>query len=396
MKILLRVAGGVAVVLLFVTANLPAQTRDAWVEGVVKNSAGAALPQAKVTLKDANGNAVVSVLTNDRGIYRMPLVNGGVYEVERAGYLSATKRNVKTAERTSVRLDFVLKPAPQAQLHGGLGAVSFYEGPKFEPGQLKDPSAGGGYSDAASVEESQMVRQYLTPGGPGSAHTGEAPGTGTNVSEKGFEASGAALLAQRDYARATPLYRNAVSRYPRSARLQTGLGVSLYGQGQFPAAVKALCAAAHLAPDDPSVYLLLAEAVQLTPRPGAESSALLKGFATAHPLVAAGRYAYALDLWRSFRLDHDGAALAQARSELERAVALDPALVAAHLQLGIVYDEEKLTSRAMEEYREAVRLNPDLATAHYRLAQDDERAGAKQEAAAELEIYERLRKKQNK
>lgn len=393
---LLRIIGATAGILLFASVMLYAQSPASSVEGEVRNTAGIAIAGAKIILKDGSGRALASTFTNTHGLFRLPLTNGGPYEleVERAGYSNAIKTNINAASVTSARLTFVLKSAPQAEPRGGLGAISFYQGPEFKPGTLKDPSAGGGYSDQALTEENQMIGQYLAPAG--TALSKERPDEKAKSSEEGFETLGAALLAQRDYARATPLYRQAVNRFPHSSRLQTGLGVALYGQGQYPAAVEALCAAAHLAPDDPSIYLLLSEAMQLTPHPNLEAAQLVKNFADGHPQVAVGHYAYALNLWRSFRLDHGSSPLAEAQTELEKAVSLDPSLTAAHLQLGMVYDEQKLTTRAIEQYRAAVRLNPNLAAAHYRLAEDDERSGAKRDAASEFEIYERLRKKLNK
>lgn len=385
------------VVVLCGTVMLPAQTSSSFAEGVVTNTQGIAIAQAQVTLKDARGKVLAATVTDDRGRFRLPLSNsnGGAYEIEieRAGY-GAARTPVKAISGSNLQVKVVLKVAPQAESSSGpsgqanLGAVSFYEGPKFESGQLKDPSAGGGYSDQASVEENQMIGQYLAPVAPATAG-----GAAASSEEKSLESAGAAMLARRDYPHATPFYRNAVSRYPRSARLQSGLGISLYGQGRYPAAVEALSASARLAPDNPSTFLLLSEAIQLTPQPDAKAARLLKDFAATHSNIALGHYAYALSLWRSFRLTRGEAPLAEARAELGKAVSLDPALTAAHFQLGLVYDEQKLPSRAMEEYRAAIRLNPRLASAHYRLAQDEERSGAKQDAAAELQIYQRLRAK---
>lgn len=392
-RLLLALLGiaGLAAAFLCGAAMLSAQTSGSFAVGVVTSTQGVAIAQAKVMLKVASGKALASALTDDRGRFRLPLVNAnsGAYEieVERAGYAVA-RTPIKPVSGSNLQINIVLKTAPQTGSPANLGAVSFYEGPKFESGQLKDPSAGGGYSDQASVEENQMIGQYLAPATPATAG-----GPTADSEEKSLESAGAAILARRDYAHATPFYRNAVSRFPHSARLQSGLGISLYGQGRYPAAVEALCASAALSPNDPSTFLLLSEAIQLTPQPDAKAARLLENFAAAHSQIAVGHYAYALSLWRSFRLTHGEAPLAEARTELEKAVSLDPALTAAHLQLGLVYDEEKLQDRAVQEYRAAIHLNPGLAAAHYRLAQDEERSGAKQDAAAELEIYQRLRAK---
>ena len=90
-------------------------------------------------------------------------------------------------------------------------------------------------------------------------------------------------------------------------------------------------------------------------------------------------------------MDHHPEALVGARLEFERAVELDPNDADAHLQLGMVYDEQKLPDRAVSEYRTAIQVNPRLAAAHYRLAQDYERLGKKDKAEAEFAQYEQLR-----
>lgn len=70
---------------------------------------------------------------------------------------------------------------------------------------------------------------------------------------------------------------------------------------------------------------------------------------------------------------------------------LDPNDAVSHLQLGMIFDERKLTLRAVLEYQSAIRLDPALAVAHYRLAQDYQRLGKKEEAATEFAEYEKLR-----
>lgn len=394
-----------AVVLLFLTATLIAQPQHPVLEGVVKSTSGTTLSNATVTLDDQDERSILSVLTNASGQYQIAAAKEGVYSVKVhcSGYQDALRVGLVFKGNQRLKLNFVLKPEMSPHLHpaaqSSLGEVTFYKGAEFKSGSLKDPSAGGGYSDAASVEGSQMVKQYLSPGQPPpalNAGHGKPNLTETTLSEARWEHSGAALLSRRDFARAVPMYRKALLQYPRSARLEMGLGISLYGQGEYAAAVQSLSAAARLSPDDSSSCRLLSEAMQYTSSPDPEAMRILRRFAKVHPRNAIGHYAYAMGLWKTFAAGREARSLAHAQSELEEATSLDPQLAAAHFQLGLVYDRKKQTSLAIREYQATARLKPDLAMAHYRLALDYDRSGAREKAVAEDEIFEKLHQRGGK
>lgn len=387
---LLRRAACAAAALLIASAALFAQTAPSRITGRVTSAAGIALAGAKISLKDASGKTLASSLTDQQGQYSLPLLDGSStwLEAECAGYQAAVQTQIQASGGAAAQVNFRLKPSAGGA-STSLGAVSFYETPAFQTGRLTDPSAGGGYSDQASSVEGKMIGQYLAP-----EHTSPPPSAlsgGALPDEQALEREGSVLLRSHNYTRATPFYREAGSRYPRSARLAAGLGISLYGQGQYSAAVDSLCRAARLGPEEASTYVFLAEAVQLMPQSNADAERLVKSFADQHPRNAGGHYAYALTLWRNFRLKRDGASLAAAEAELKSAVQLDPSLALAHFQLGLVYDQERSTGRAIQEYRAAERIDPNFTGVHYRLAQDEERAGAKEEAEEELKTYMRLR-----
>jgi tetratricopeptide (TPR) repeat protein len=274
-----------------------------------------------------------------------------------------------------------------------LGPISFYNQPSFRQGKLQNPSGGGGYSNAASAQAVKMLNQYLAAPRPRVAASNGAPkgepGIPARPHEAELEQSGSALLARKDYTQATEVFEKAIALYPDSERLQMGLGLSLYGGGKYPAAVSALSEAARLAPGDPAPIVMLAEALRLAPDAGAVS--VVKKFSALHLTSAPGHYAVGLCLWNNFRANHDSSTLSNAQAEFEKAIALDPTDAASHLQLGMIYDEQKATELATHEYTAAIRLNPQLAAAHYRLAQDYERLGEKDKAAAELAQYEELR-----
>ncbi|HET7101478.1 MAG TPA: tetratricopeptide repeat protein [Terriglobia bacterium] len=365
-----------------------AAPRPASLGGQVTNSRGAALAGAHVTATDSLGK-IFSATSDAHGTYRIAVIPAGAYtlRVQCGGYAESVKSNVRVRSGNPVQLNFVLhrnpgiKPPPNA----ALGAVSFYENSGLRSGQLKDPSAGGGYSDQAAVHSRTMVDQYLAnPPARGASIGNHLGGDAANV---GSVDAGSAWLAKRDFARAVQAFRRALIRDPASARLKMGLGIALYGQGQYDQAVEAFSKAVRLNPGDPRAYLLLSEADRATGHRNPEVRKLLKQFVEDYPLSAKAHYAYGMDLLKV----PNPAMRIHARSELEKAAALDPGDAAAHLQLGIIYDHEKLTRRAIREYQSAVRLNPTLASAHYRLAQDYFRSGAEEKGQAELRAYEKLR-----
>ncbi|MGH9435821.1 MAG: tetratricopeptide repeat protein [Terriglobia bacterium] len=373
-----------------------AQVAPISIGGTVKNAASEPLSGATLVLKE--GNTTLSAVSGKNGEYHIAPAHEGAYtlDVRCAGYSVTSQHGVITANDRHLNLNIVLKPLSGGKTEaatrlGPLGTVRFYEGGLFKTAQLKDPTAGGGYSDSASVAGAAMVRQYLIPApsmpSPSSAASPRSSTAATAPS------AGAQLLARRDFAHAAAWFRGALARDPRSARAQMGLGISLYGQGKYGAAVESLRRAASLSPDDPAPELLLAEAVQFAPERQPEVRRQLQRFTATHPSNAEGHYAYAMDLWEIYRLRHAEPTLTDAVTENARAVALAPSFAAAYFQLGILNDEQGMISRAIRQYRRAIRLNPDLAEAHYRLAQDLLHSGASAEARTEMDAYEKLRDK---
>ena len=377
--------------------GLKAKTPGGTVTGTVKTEAGVAIPHAKVIARSSGGQVVAAVLADDNGRFRLPPIQPGTYrlEVEFPGQWKTTSRLVEIKNGEHAVLDLVGIPAHEASQDQAdlLGPVTLYNHSDFKQGQLVNPSGGGGYSNAASAQAVKVLSQYLAhPESSARANGGEPEGKHGAVAgshEAELERSGSALLERKEYAHAVEVFEKATTLYPHSERLQMGLGLALFGAGKYLGAAGALREAARLAPNDSGPVVMLAETLQFIEEPAA--AGLLKHFSELHPENARGRYAYGLSLWRDFRMHHSPEALASARTEFEKAVALDPNDADAHLQLGMIYDEQKDPVGAVSEYLAAVRLNPKLATAHYRLAQDYERLGERGKAAAEFAQYEQLR-----
>lgn len=204
------------------------------------------------------------------------------------------------------------------------------------------------------------------------------------------------LLALRAADDAVQVFEAAIKRHPTSARLHIGLGIARYARGEYNAAIQSFCRAADLEPADPRPIEFLGEMYGVSPDQAAEITERVARFAKAQPLVASGQYYYAMNLWRAPGASGgaSGAAdetLKTVETLLRRAISLDPKMIKAHLQLGILLSEQRRFEEAIPSLAEAARLDPDLGQAHYRLAQAYQRTGQKELAAREFAAFERLK-----
>jgi tetratricopeptide (TPR) repeat protein len=199
------------------------------------------------------------------------------------------------------------------------------------------------------------------------------------------------LLQLRAYEPAAEVFTAAVKRHPRSARLHVGLGIAMYSQGQYSAAVMAFCDAADLAPKDPRPYQFLGEVYGVAPELAPEVTARLARFVKAQPGNALAHLYYALSVWKGERAASAPADLKLVELHLRRATALDPSIAKAFLELGILLADQQRHKEAIVPLQRAIRLAPDVAQAHYRLAQAYLRTGQRDLAAKELEIFQRLK-----
>jgi len=78
---------------------------------------------------------------------------------------------------------------------------------------------------------------------------------------------------------------------------------------------------------------------------------------------------------------------------LQRALALDPSLWIADLDLGIIDSDAGRNDDALRELKKALALKPDEVNAHWRVAKLLRAMGRTEEAKAEFETAKRLNKK---
>ncbi|MBV8865921.1 MAG: carboxypeptidase regulatory-like domain-containing protein, partial [Acidobacteriaceae bacterium] len=96
---------------------LTAQTADARLTGFVTDPSGAAVPNAKVVLKNSATAVEVTTQTNETGSYTFPYVGPGTYEitVSAAGFQNQVHPDIAVQVGLSVRTDFSLQVGSSQQ-----------------------------------------------------------------------------------------------------------------------------------------------------------------------------------------------------------------------------------------------------------------------------------------
>jgi tetratricopeptide (TPR) repeat protein len=201
---------------------------------------------------------------------------------------------------------------------------------------------------------------------------------------------GSELLVHQTPNPAIEVFSQGVKRYPDSPRLALGLGLAYFVDGKYDNAVKALLRGTDLAPSDPRVYYFLSKAYDQSPSLIDEAVERFRHFANLRPLDAQATFYYAMSLWKGRRSETSPAYLDQVESLLKKAIALDPSLSEAHLQLGNLYAQQHKFAEAVPEYEESLRLAPNVPDAHFRLGQAYTHVGKKDLADKEFQIHKQL------
>ncbi|MGC1911333.1 MAG: carboxypeptidase regulatory-like domain-containing protein [Candidatus Acidiferrales bacterium] len=211
-------------------------------------------------------------------------------------------------------------------------------------------------------------------------------------SEPNYFDWGAELLLHRAAQPAVEVFTQGSNAYPQSARMLAGLGAALYAAGSYQQAALRLCDAADLQPTDAAPYVFLGEMEIAAAAPLPCAAPRLARFAREQPGNALANFYYAMALEKQERGSQDLTGARRIETLLEKAVAADPSLGRAFLQLGVLYAARGDSERAIAAYRKAVAASPDLADAHYQLALACRRAGDEAQAQREFQAYQQARK----
>jgi len=266
------------------------------------------------------------------------------------------------------------------------------------------------YLETKSPAKAQLLLQDLTPCKDTAelhnllGHAGEAlhdpsalsefqVAAQMDPSEKNMFDWGNELLLHEAVEPAIEVFQRGVTLYPKSLRMYIGLGIALYSGNLYDAAIEALCHASDLDPSDPRPYLFLGKMYNVSKGHAGEVAKRMKRFMETNPNNALAYYYGALSLWKGAGNVEQGVDVTRVEALFRKSLALDPRSADAHLQLGILYHDQHREQEAMAEFQEAVRANPAGPDAHYHLAQAYLRAGNKERGQAELELYQKLRKR---
>jgi len=170
-----------------------------------------------------------------------------------------------------------------------------------------------------------------------------------------------------------------------------GLGIALYARNSYDAAIEALCHASDLDPSDPRPYVYLGKMYNVSKGRGVEVAKRMQRFMETNPDNSLAYYYGALSLWKGAHGDTQGFDEARVEALFKKSLALGPQSADTHLQLGILYHEQRREQDAISEFEAAIRLKPDDPDPHYHLAQAYLRAGDKERGQEELRVYEKLR-----
>jgi len=189
---------------------------------------------------------------------------------------------------------------------------------------------------------------------------------------------------------ALTFFRYGVQKYPRSAKLTVGLGVTLYAEGKYDDAVETLCAAVDLDPTDPRPFQFLGKVSTVSPAHMPEIRKRLQGLVHLYPNNGLANYYYAMSLWK--RSEGEPVADTGMIEELlEKAIAASPDFYEAHFQLGVLYQDQQKYPEAIREFEQTLTLRPDYNRAHYRLFLLYSRTHQKQLADQHLAILKQIK-----
>lgn len=337
-------------------------------------------------------SADLKALTGEDGAYLSPQLAAGVYGLNVvAACYQHWHGTVRIEPDHKQAINVTLEPAsapagaaPCATFPKRIDTdVEFSDSTALKPDGISGSVDAGGYSSQAQGPQLRAALGELS-GGAGSANDSDA--------ESSVFTRGSSLMLQGDYRQAISVFQQGAAQYPGSNKLLLGLGVAYYSSGRYAEAIDALCKAVDLKPSGRATYFFLAQTYAASP---VKTDAVLSRFASyakSQPQDAAAQYYYALCLWRSRAAGSTSVDAGRVEQVLRAALALDPSLVEAHFQLGVVLAEQHQDAEALAEFERVIALQPGFAEAHYRTAQIYQRAGERDRAEAEIAAYEQLRK----
>jgi tetratricopeptide (TPR) repeat protein len=211
-------------------------------------------------------------------------------------------------------------------------------------------------------------------------------------SEQNYFEWGSELLLHRAVWQAAEVFRNGARLYPKSPRMLTALGASLFAAALYDEAALRLCDASDLNPADSKPHIFMGKIDREAPTPLPCVEQKLARFLQKEPDSPLANYLYAMAVWKRQELQPDPLALQQVETLLTKAVKIDRNCVDAYLQLGILYSSQHNYEKAIGFYTKAIELDTQSGEAHYRLGVAYDRTGEPTKAKAEFLLHDEIEK----
>jgi tetratricopeptide (TPR) repeat protein len=428
-----RLIGAVSVFLALLLHSFPLQDapvdNTGKIEGVISDQDHRPVVGASVHLYNYSLKSDLIATTDAKGHYGFHSLGAGTYSlsVKMEGWREVSKKALTLNKGQVMTLSLLLeREASDASSKKLATSIEFSDEPSFTVAGVTDPTNLGGHGsdvvlrtkeslaratvslNAGNIEEEKQ-RVLVLRTGPDSAELHELGGdiaesegrpleavreyqraAEMEPSEANLFAWGAELLLHRAFDPASEVFTKAHQLFPGSARVLVGLGVTSYARGRTQESAQQLAAACDLNPADPMPYLFLGK-LQAAEKTEPEGwTGRLKRFTEVAPENALGHYYYAVALTKQ---NASGAENDKAlESSLLKAIALDPKLGEAYLQLGILYAKQKDFAKAIAAYQKAIEFTAMPDEAHFRLAEAYRLTGERTKAHDEIVLYEQISK----
>ncbi|MFZ0591087.1 MAG: tetratricopeptide repeat protein [Bryobacteraceae bacterium] len=400
----------IAVMMPLTHAQSPDSSDRGVLTGSARDSNGHPLSGIKVYLERSGEKEFLATQTDANGVYRFTVLRGAyTVHAESEGKGEASAGPFVVARNKVTTIDLVLRPSAAEQ-------PQFSDEPAFTVAGVTDYTYRGAHGSGADLRSAEaLAKATASLSGPSpnadaaephhtAAETDERSGhpllavqefqraAELNPSEPNLFDWGVELLTHRAPQPAAEVFTKGVRLFPQSVRMLLGLATAWYAAGLYEQAGQCFFKGADLDPSDPNPYLFLGkvQSREITQSDGYEER--MARFARLQPGSALANYYYAVSIWNRSRGPEDSEASKKAQTLLERAVALDPHLGSAYLQLGIIAARQGKYSDAIRAYRKAAEASPELEEVHYRLSEVYRLTGDRVEANQELAIYNRLSK----
>ncbi|MGI8958341.1 MAG: tetratricopeptide repeat protein [Bryobacteraceae bacterium] len=195
-----------------------------------------------------------------------------------------------------------------------------------------------------------------------------------------------AVLQHATVQKGAALWNSACRDFPRSWRMHVGLGAALYLSGESDRAAGTLLAAVHLNPSASVIYRLLGTLYEAAPDKQAQIMQAFKSYLHLHPKDASAQSEYGRMLYLSSQ-NSGNQNFEPAKIALQKALAIDPHLAQANLELAIIAQAAGHFEESVPLLDRAVAASPAIAEAHYRLALAYRKLGDPDHAKSELDLF---------